>query len=143
MKVQAKTLLLPAGLVWTAAGGNILRIGLETYGPYVNWTNGLISLAVFAVFWIFVFSRLVKKHTARITGYEDRQYFWRFFDGRSFAIMAGMMTGGIVLRTARLAPDWCIAVFYTGLGAALLGAGLAFGIRFVQKIRFCREGEML
>ena len=118
MKVQAKTLLLPAGLVWTAAGGNILRIGLETYGPYVNWTNGLISLAVFAVFWIFVFSRLVKKHTARITGYEDRQYFWRFFDGRSFAIMAG-------------------------LGAALLGAGLAFGIRFVQKIGFCREGEML
>ena len=60
MKVQAKTLLLLAGLVWTAAGGNILRIGLETYGPYVNWTNGLISLAVFAVFWIFVFSRLVK-----------------------------------------------------------------------------------
>lgn len=143
MKVQAKTLLLLAGLVWTAAGGNILRIGLETYGPYVNWTNGLISLAVFAVFWIFVFSRLVKKHTARITGYEDRQYFWRFFDGRSFAIMAGMMTGGVVRRTARLAPDWCIAVFYTGLGAALLGAGLAFGIRFVQKIRFCREGEML
>ena len=27
------------------------------------------------------------------------------------------------------------------LGAALLGAGLAFGIRFVQKIGFCREGE--
>lgn len=47
MKVQAKTLLLLAGLVWTAAGGNILRIGLETYGPYVNWTNGLISLALF------------------------------------------------------------------------------------------------
>ena len=36
------------------------------------------------------------------------------------------MTGGIGLRVSGLAPEQFIAVFYTGLGAALL-AGLLFG----------------
>ena len=40
--------------------------------------------------------------------------------------MAVMMTGGIGLRVSGLAPEQFIAVFYTGLGAALL-AGLLFG----------------
>ena len=41
--------------------------------------------------------------------------------------MAVMMTGGIGLRVSGLAPERFIAVFYTGLGAALLLAGLLFG----------------
>ena len=40
---------------------------------------------------------------------------------------AVMMTGGIGLRASGLAPERFIAVFYTGLGAALLLAGLLFG----------------
>ena len=38
--------------------------------------------------------------------------------------MAIMMTGGIGLRASGWAPDVFIAVFYTGLGAALLSLGL-------------------
>ena len=38
--------------------------------------------------------------------------------------MAVMMSGGIGLRVSGLAPERFIAVFYTGLGAALLLAGL-------------------
>ena len=44
--------------------------------------------------------------------------------------MAVMMTGGIGLRLSGLAPERFIAVFYTGLGAALLLAGLLFGRNF-------------
>ncbi|EJW90377.1 hypothetical protein EVA_21515, partial [gut metagenome] len=40
---------------------------------------------------------------------------------------AVMMTGGIVLRVGNLVPEVFIAVFYTGLGASLLLAGLLFG----------------
>lgn len=42
-----------------------------------------------------------------------------------------MMTGGILLRSLKLAPAVFIAVFYTGLGAALLLAGILFGKNFV------------
>lgn len=37
-----------------------------------------------------------------------------------------MMTFGIVIRTQHLLPNQFIAVFYTGLGTALLLAGIIF-----------------
>ena len=128
MKVKRNTLMLLACLVWIAAGFNILRIGLMAYPAYLTVLNILLSALVFTVFQKFIFGKLVKKHTARILAYlEERQFFLKFFDGKAFAVMAVMMTGGIGLRLSGLAPERFIAVFYTGLGAALLLAGLLFG----------------
>lgn len=136
MKVKRNTLLLLACLVWSAASLNILRIGLMAYSAYYTVLNYLLSVLVFGVFQKFIFGKLVKKHTARICAYPDeRHFFLKFFDGKSFAIMAIMMTGGILLRTSGLAPERFIAVFYTGLGASLLLAGLLFGGNFVRAIR--------
>ena len=72
MKVKRNTLLLLACLVWSAAGFNILRIGLTAYPAY--------------------------------------------------------------LSVSGLAPEQFIAVFYTGLGAALLLAGLLFGRNFGKAV---------
>ena len=133
--VKRNTLLLPAGLVWSAAGFDILRIGLSAYPAYHNVINYLLSVLVFTVFQIFIFGRLVKKHTSRISGYsEERHFFLNFFDAKAFAIMAVMMTGGIALRSSGLAPERFIAVFYTGLGASLLLAGLLFGCNFGRAV---------
>lgn len=135
MKVKRNTLLLLACLVWSAAGFNILRIGLMAYPAYRTVGNYLLSALVFAVFQVFIFGKLVKKHTARIGAYrEEHHFFLKFFDGRSFAIMAFMMTGGIALRSSGLAPEQFIAFFYTGLGASLLLAGLLFGRNFGKAI---------
>ncbi len=135
MKVKRNTLLLLACLVWSAAGFNILRIGLIVYPAYLTVLNFLLSVLVFAVFQKFIFGKLVKKHTARINAYtEDRHFFLKFFDGKAFAIMAVMMTVGIGLRASGLAPERFIAVFYTGLGASLLLAGLLFGRNFGQAV---------
>lgn len=71
MKVRRNTLLLIAALVWSAAGFNILRIGLLAYPPYRTVVNYLLSALVFTVFQIFIFGRLVNKHTARISAYEE------------------------------------------------------------------------
>ena len=66
MKVKRNTLLLLACLVWSAAGFNILRIGLMAYPAYGTVFNGLLSVLVFAVFERFIFGKLVKKtHRAR------------------------------------------------------------------------------
>jgi len=96
VKVRRNTLLLIAALVWSAAGFNILRIGLLACPPYRTIVNYLLSAVVFTVFQIFIFGRLVNKHTARISAYEEELHFFlKFFDVKSFIIMAVMMTGGI------------------------------------------------
>lgn len=134
-KVKRNTLLLIACLVWSAAGFNILRLGIQAYLAYLSVLNFVLSALVFAVFQYFVFGRLVKKHSARITGYkEERHFFLKFFDVKSFIIMAVMMSGGIWLRSSGIAPDRFIAVFYTGLGASLLTAGIRFGYQFVKAV---------
>lgn len=135
MKVKRNTLLLIAALVWSAAGFNILRIGLLAYPPYRTAVNFLLSALVFTVFQVFIFGQLVNKHTARISAYEEELHFFlKFFDVKSFIIMAVMMTGGIWLRSSGVAPDRFIAFFYTGLGASLLLAGLLFGCNFAKAL---------
>lgn len=133
MKVKKRTLLLIACLVWAAAGFNVLRLGILAYPGYLTALNLLLSAVVFAVFQHFIFGRLVKKHSRRIAAYVDeKQFFWNFFDLKSFAIMAFMMTGGIWLRSSGLAPQRFIAVFYSGLGASLLLAGILFGRNYIS-----------
>lgn len=136
MKVKTEKLLLIACIVWSIAGANILIIGLSAYPSYVTWLNLVLSAVVFTVFQVFIFGKLVKKHNMRILNYtEEYQFFLKFFDVKSFIIMAVMMTGGIYLRVSGLAPDQFIAVFYSGLGASLLLAGILFGRSFVQAVR--------
>lgn len=58
--VRKHTLLLIASIVWLAAGINIARIGFEAYANnHVTPINVLLSAAVGAVFWLFVFGKLV------------------------------------------------------------------------------------
>lgn len=136
--VKRSTLLLIACLVWGCAGANILRIGLAAYPAYLSVLNLVLSAVVFAVFQRFIFGPLVKKHTGRITGYgAERHFFLKFFDLRSFAIMAVMMTGGIWLRASGVGPEVFIAVFYSGLGASLLLAGLLFGRNYYRLRSAC------
>ena len=49
MKVKRNTLLLLACLVWSAAGFNILRIGLSAYPAYRAVVNYLLSPKVLAI----------------------------------------------------------------------------------------------
>lgn len=136
MKVKKNTLLLIACFVWTAAGFNILRIGIMAYSSYLSLLNIILSAAVFGIFQYFIFGRLVKKHTKRISDYEEEKHFFlKFFDLKSFIIMAFMMTGGIYLRTSGLGPERFIAVFYSGLGASLFLAGILFGINYFKAQR--------
>ena len=134
-QVKKQNLLIIAALVWVAAGVNILHIGLEAYAEgYVTTLNEVLSVAVGLVFWFGTFYKLTKKHTQRITNYEEQhQYFWHFFDLKSFIIMAIMMTGGIALRVSGIAPSVFIAIFYTGLGSALALAGILFARNRMQR----------
>ena len=133
MKVKRRTLLFIASLVWIIAGFNIVKIGLHAYLDYFFILNVFLSCIVFIIFWFLIFSKLVNKHTKRIHEYVvEKQNFWNFFDVKSFVIMAVMMSGGIIIRAYSLVPEVAIAVFYTGLGSALLLAGIKFGINYLK-----------
>lgn len=128
--------MLLACLVWMLAGINILRIGLELYPAYIHPLNIFGSIVVFGLFYGGIFRKLVRKHTTRIVSYTtDRQFFLKFFDVKSFFIMVFMMTFGIALRSFHLVPNRFIAVFYTGLGTALLLAGVLFAKHYLGNKR--------
>ena len=131
--VKNRTLLLIASIVWLIAGFNVVKIGFTSYIDRVNIINLIGSAIIFSLFWFKVFSKLVDKHTVRIKSYAaEKQYFWNFFDLKSFAIMAFMMTFGILIRVFNLMPEVFIAVFYSGLGLALALAGVKFGLNYFK-----------
>ena len=134
--VPKNQLMLIAGLVWCAAGAMVCLIGLPLEFRLAPANLVLFPLAalIFAAFYLFVFSRLVRKHTDRIRARaEDRLPFWHFFNASSWAVMAVMMGGGMALRLSHLVPDSAIAFFYSGLGVALFICGLRFLGVYVRK----------
>lgn len=142
LHVHKHTLILIAGIVWAIAGFNIVRIGLIAYRGNFTWVRGLLSAAVYAAFQFMVFGKMVQKHTNRILQYEEeRQNFFRFFDARGYIIMAFMMALGIGLRVSGLVPNVFIAVFYAGLGASLLTAGVLFVVGYIRVMARSRKAD--
>ena len=67
----AEKLLLVAGVVWLAAGANIVNLGVRAYfnePDWLLWALGLGTLVVYVLFHVFVFTKMVGKHAARIGG---------------------------------------------------------------------------
>lgn len=132
MKVKKDYLLFIASVVWMIAGFNVLRLGVIAYEGHLELLNIVLSLLVYGFFQFMIFGKMVKKHSKRIVAYDERQYFWKFFDKKSFLIMAFMMSFGIGLRNSTFVSERFIAVFYTGLGLALFMAGFLFLINFFE-----------
>lgn len=127
-KVSRHTLMFTAGAVWTIAGANILHIGITCWnGDPNNWMikAGGATL-VFFLFFCFIFQRLYKKHTKRISEKKGKHCPFSFFDTKSWLIMALMISLGVVIRTFHLLNDIAIAMFYTGLAVALIATGIRF-----------------
>ena len=134
--IPKNQLMLIAGLVWCAAGAMVSMIGLPLEFRLAPEHLILVPLAavIGLAFYLFVFSRLVRKHTGRIRERtEDRLPFWQFFNGSSWAVMAVMMGGGMALRLSHLMPDETIAFFYSGIGVALFICGIRFLGVFARK----------
>lgn len=139
LKVSSEKLLLIAGIVWCIAGLNIAFIGLGAYLVETGWLVWALvggTLVVFVLFHVLVFTKMVGKHAQRIRGYEeDKTYVFKFFDRKGYLMMAVMMTVGIGLRASGLVPEWFIAFFYTGLGLALVVAGISFLLRYARSAK--------
>lgn len=129
IKASKRTLLLIAGALWTFAGGRVFTLGFGDLTANVNnpILYLLVSALVFFVFFKFIFSKMVKKHSKRIlNSLLGSHCLFSFFDVRSYIIMIVMIVGGISVRNAHIFDPRYLGTFYIGLGLALLGAGVSF-----------------
>lgn len=76
---------------------------------------------------------MVQKHSKRIVAYGDELISCvKFFDGKGYAMMIFMMIFGVLLRQSGWIVPLYLGVFYTGLGASLMGAGFLFGYYYLK-----------
>ena len=98
--VSKNTLLITAGIIWLTAGINILRIGVECW---INDSHYWLFKAceatlVFLLFFGFIFRKLYRKHTHRISQKKKKNCPFSFFDVQGWIVMAFMITIGILSR---------------------------------------------
>ena len=138
LHIKKNQLIAVAGVVWLLAGLNVAVLGVRA-AIDMRGVAAIVFLALaggaIAIFCAFhpMFSKLVQKNIQRIADLEgERHHVVRFFDRKSYLMMAFMMSMGIGMRAAGVFPDWFIAFFYTGLGLALTLAGASYIARGVR-----------
>ncbi|WP_455638713.1 hypothetical protein [Parabacteroides sp.] len=134
-RVNKQILLFIAGCVWIIAGVNILRIGILTWMHDAHYSVLKIGEAVivFLLFLNFVFLRLFRKHSHRISQKGEKNCLFSFFDAKGWIVMIFMITLGVGIRHSGLLPDSFISVFYTGLSSALIITGILFLIQGIKR----------
>ena len=110
LHVKKQSLIAVAGIVWLLAGLNVAQLGVRA-AIGMRGVAAIILLALVggaaAIFSAFhpMFSKLVKKNAQRIADLEgERHLVFRFFDRKSYIMMALMMSFGIGMRAAGLFP---------------------------------------
>lgn len=128
-KVEKRTLLLIAGIVWGFAGFRVLTLGVgDVQINNGNWIISIVSGSiVFYMFFKFIFSKMFKKHTRRIINSSlEKHCVFSFFDVKSYCIMGFMIFLGITVRNIGVFNPVYVGDFYMGLGLALFMAGVLF-----------------
>jgi hypothetical protein len=125
-------LILAAAVVWLAAGVSVVSVGLTSAKDPWTAFMALASLVVYALF-LVMFLRISHKHIRRIRGYtEDMVNLFNFFDAQSYIILAVMIGLGAAIRISGLVPDFAIALFYSGLGLALVTAAIYYVVTYIS-----------
>jgi hypothetical protein len=131
LKVPSKMLILAAAVVWLAAGISVISVGVLSAAAPWTGVMALASLVVYALF-LAMFLRISQKHIRRIRGYtEDLVNLFKFFDASSYIILAVMIGLGVAVRISGLVPDFAIALFYSGLGLALVTAAIYYVVTYI------------
>ncbi len=139
MKIKKEKLLIIAGALWGIAGANILRIGVTSYINAASERSLPAFLGMIALSFVILsgfglmFYKVVKRNTKRILSYPAHRSVFAVFDLKGYLLMAFMMGLGIGLRASNILPKEFFAVFYSGLGSALLGAGVLFIRNYIKQ----------
>lgn len=132
-RVAKHYLFLIAALVWTFAGAMLLFRGFTfNVGTPEKWTLKLIiSILSGLLFYQLLFTRITKKHVARIQDMEvQKPVIFSFFNFRSYLMMFSMITLGVSLRLSGLVLPEYLALMYITMGIPLLLSSYRFYTSF-------------
>ncbi len=134
-KINKKNLLIVAAGIWFFAGAMLMYRGLfSDKGKKLFDGYKLLDGLIFgSVFYVGMFRKIVKKHTARILSMNDeKQAIYRFFDKRSYILMFSMISAGVLIRISGIVPFNYLSAFYVIMGVPLLLSGFSFIIKRIS-----------
>jgi len=127
--IGKRYLLFIAAIVWTFAGGMLLYKGINFF--FKNTFHFLVRLALSgtggALFYIFLFSKISRKHTLRILNLKtEMPCAFSFFNLKSYLMMAIMISLGVFLRKSGVVPINYLAILYVTMGIPLFLSAFRF-----------------
>lgn len=126
--VSKPWLLLLAGLMWSAVGLMLCSMAYRWLAEmHSAWAIGLGlgGLALALVTYRFGFVHIANKNIQRLQAILDKVCVFAFMPWKSYFLVAGMMTLGILLRSSGV-PHVYLAEIYTTIGAALFLSSLHY-----------------
>lgn len=114
-------LLALAGFMWSAVGLMLGRYVFLWLARPMSWPHlglGLAGVAAALPVYRFGFRNLARKNIERIRQLDDRPCVFAFLGYKSYAIVAVMITGGMLLRHSAI-PKPYLAILYAAIGGGL------------------------
>lgn len=114
-------LLALAGIMWTAVGLMLCRYAFVWLTHPPSWAHaglGLAGIVAAAPIYRLGFRKLARQNVERIRRLGDRACLFSFLAWKSYAIVAVMITGGVLLRQSAL-PKPYLAILYAAIGGGL------------------------
>lgn len=127
--VKKENLLLVAAIIWIIAGIMLEIRGLKSDTEQSITLNVklLIGIPLGLLFYVVMFRKIVNNHINRILALSDEKlYFYRFFNKRSYIMMLSMISLGILLRLSGIVPLHYLTTFYIVMGIPLIISGVCF-----------------
>ncbi len=122
-----------AGLLWAIAGAVLCFRGFvwiqDLWLPLAIGVEA-VGIALAAVGYIFMFSRLVRKNIVRIGSLPNRACVFAFAAWKGYLMIIVMMSAGIALRNSSI-PRLYLALPYTSMGWMLLIGSIMFSRQFL------------
>jgi hypothetical protein len=128
-RTSRRNLLFIAAFIWTFAGGILLTRGIMMMGIQKDFLILRIAISLIggAVFYALLFSKISKKHVARIIRLKiDRPCIFSFFNFRSYLMMTFMISFGVFLRKSGIFPPFYLSVLYVTMGIPLFASAFRF-----------------
>ena len=132
-RVSKHYLLLVAALVWTFAGGMLLYRGFTINHPLPShWKIEFFGCTIAGLlFFVLLFNRISAKHVLRIKNLpSERLVIFSFFNLKSYLMMFGMISMGIVLRKSEVVSPEYLSLMYVTMGIPLLMSSFRFYYNF-------------
>ena len=135
--VKKRTLLFVAGCAWCIAGSMLITRALISLIKiqHLLTLEILIGIIVGVCFYIFLFTKISKKHITRISLMKaDFPCFFSFFNFKSYVLMIVMISTGIILRKTNIIEPEYLYTFYLAMGIPLLFSGVRFFVAGAKNI---------